>query len=174
MGTYMMGKTPTHCTSSCPTSLPPQPPLLLEVQLERSPFYFLKMDPWSFNSCFSGPCRLFLPVRNEPRAAHVAADATLQLSWVQVHLSWVQSTNSIVLYYSQAQMTLSGEVYQGSCVGHNKRTADWVVTKIEDKHNPRPWSCGINRVGVIARIYTTGILQQPHQQAHVLGSHKAR
>ena len=43
------------------------------------PLYFLIMNPWSFNCFPSGPCRRFLPRRIEPRAAHVAADATLHI-----------------------------------------------------------------------------------------------
>ena len=48
-----------HCR--CPTSLPPQPPLVLDVQLWRFSFSFPIMDPSTFNSSLSGPCRLFLP-----------------------------------------------------------------------------------------------------------------
>lgn len=39
---------------------------------------------------FWGPADCSCTLRIEPRAAHVAADATLHLSWAQVRLFWVQ------------------------------------------------------------------------------------
>lgn len=135
---YMTGKTLMRCRSKRPTSLPPQPPQVMEAQLQDS--YFI-----------SSYCSYRVPILSllGPTACPCLSGSSRELQrmwrWMQPSSTFPElrpiSMVLLGLDYSEQRAL---EVYQRRGLRCNTRMADWVVTKNKDEHYPIPWSHGIN------------------------------